>query len=277
MYDEEHKDLILVVDSTCDLPEDYCLAHKGHLTVIPMGLSDNNHTYGANPSVYETAFRQILNLGLDVFYLGMSSELSSTYAYGEMVARELQDEYPKQIVTAYDSRCISLGYGLLVMYIIDTIEAGASIYDALLWADYWCERVRHVFTVGETATLKRGGRLAQDEPQLDSSLTGVYPIMRFGYDKHGKKRLFVDHKVRAKRRFIAAICHEIASDLARPQDTIIVACGEDNAGFALDVAQALRNKLPDATVICGWNWQISDVVRAHTGPDVLAIFYRAKE
>ena len=58
--------------------------------------------------------REILSQGKDILYLSFSSALSTTYQSAVIAADDLREEFPDGQVLVVDSRCASLGQGLLV-------------------------------------------------------------------------------------------------------------------------------------------------------------------
>ena len=291
----------LFVDATCDLPQEYA-AEKGiHLLYPHLVHSDVNgriteidpntppqHFYdllqcademgekfsttAPNAFEYEVAFRRALDKGNDVLYIGMPSSMSSAYSNANAAISILKDEYPNMTLTAIDSGCMSLGYGLLVKHIVD---AGMEKLDTIKsYASHWQDRMAHIFTVTDFSHFARSGRLKSTEYKL-AKMLGIYPYMRFAYDQNDVKRLFTDYKVKGRIRLYREIVAEVKATIVRPDDDVVIAYG-DSRGAAEELYTILKDELPEANIICGSEWRIGAAVGAHTGGTVLAVFFRTK-
>ena len=137
------KDFIIMTESTCDLPRAYAMQHG--LTVIPMSytvdLQEYKGTEGSDltpqvfydkiragsmpktsqvtPDEWMQYFKPHLDNGLDILLISFSSALSGTYGSARTAAGELAAQYPAQKVIVVDSKCASLGQGLLVHYALE--------------------------------------------------------------------------------------------------------------------------------------------------------------
>ena len=291
----------LFVDATCDLPQEYA-AEKGiHLIYShlfydagdgkPTEINPNTEpqhfydlleyaternekfsTSAPNIFEYEMAFRRALDAGKDVLYISMPSSMSSAYSNANAAINILKDEYPDMTLTAIDSGCMSLGYGLLIKHIVD---AGMEKLDTIKsYVAYWQDRMAHIFTVTDFSHFAKSGRLKSTEYKL-ARMLGVYPYMRFAYDQNNEKRLFTDYKVKGRIKLYREMVAEIKSTIARPDDDVVIAYG-DSRGSAEQLYAILKDELPEANIICGSEWRIGAAIGTHTGGTVLAVFFRTK-
>ena len=142
----------IITDSSCDLPQE--LADSYGLIVLPLSLTVDHKTYknyldgreigfhelyekfrsgsqtstcAVNPEAFIEVMEPCLKEGRDIFYIGFSSGLSTTYQSGVIAASELREKYPERKIMTIDSLCASLGQGLFVHYAVKKQREGASM------------------------------------------------------------------------------------------------------------------------------------------------------
>lgn len=128
--------LKIITDSATDLPKDYIQAH--HLHVIPTPvvidevdyfdgatiqtkefydiLDDMNRdvrTYHINPEMFENAFTPYAEAGDNVIYLCFSTGIAGTFNAANIARNNVLENYPDFDLTIIDSKCASIGFGLL--------------------------------------------------------------------------------------------------------------------------------------------------------------------
>ena len=69
-------------------------------------------------------FREALDKGDDVLYIGMSGGISGAAHAASIAVMELEDEYPDRKIVAIDTFAASLGEGLLVIKAAKMLAAG---------------------------------------------------------------------------------------------------------------------------------------------------------
>ena len=143
-------DYILVVDSNTDLPKPYVDSnnvgqiyfsynYKGKEYLDDFGATLNHKEFynsiknGEMPTTslvpilsYEREFRKHVEKGLAVVYISFSSALSGSYNSACIAANNIKEERPSADITIVDTLAASLGEGLLVRYLIDLFNAGAT-------------------------------------------------------------------------------------------------------------------------------------------------------
>ena len=129
----------VITDTSANLPSK--LARENDITVIPFPyfVNGSRHTcleteefdgksfYGAmregaeistsqiNPQHYLDVMKPILQKGLDILFIGMSSGISGSYHSAEIAAEELRNDFPERKIRLVDTLGASLGEGLLVL------------------------------------------------------------------------------------------------------------------------------------------------------------------
>ena len=192
------RDYVIVSDATLDLP--YELIKEYDIRVIPMGVDINDvdynyhpdekelkidyfysqlkagattHTTQITPIAFREFFKSILKENLDILYIGFSSGLSSTYYAAQLVVEELTKDYPDNKIYCIDSKCASIGEGLLVLNASKQKRKGLNIDELRTWVEENKYASRHWFTVRDLFYLKKGGRVTSIEAVVGTALKFV--------------------------------------------------------------------------------------------------------
>lgn len=67
-----------------------------------------------NIYTFEEKFRELLNEGYEILYLGLSSALSGTFNSANMARNNILEENPNAKISVVDSLSVSMGVGMLV-------------------------------------------------------------------------------------------------------------------------------------------------------------------
>lgn len=281
---------VLFTDSTCDLTPD--LVEEMDIHVLPMSFMLNGQSYRNYPdnrelspkafydalrqggtsttsqvsmSEFTDAFAPILEQGKDILYLAFSSGLSGTCQAGQLVSRELAEQYPQRQVVCVDTLQASMGEGLFAYTVAMLRKNGASLDQAAEFARQNAQSFCAWFTVDDLMFLKRGGRLS-GAAAVAGTLLGIKPVLHVDEEGH----LIAMEKVRGRRASLDALVkhlQETATDLA--QQVVFVSHGDcaEDAQYVADKVRALGVKR-----ICMGD--IGPVIGAHSGPGTVALFFR---
>lgn len=167
----------IITDSTCDLGLE--LAQKYDIEVIPLYVvfGDKSYVDGVEittqqiydkvkelnelpktsaitqPIVYDV-FKKWVDLGYDVIYTGISSQMSRTYQTA-MLAKE---EFENGRVFVVDSKNLSTGIGLLVLKACMDRDKGLSAEEIVKNMEYNALRCKVQFAIEKMDYLHKGGR-----------------------------------------------------------------------------------------------------------------------
>ena len=133
-------------------------------------------TYQITPEVAEARMRGVFEKGLDVLVIAFSSGLSGTADSYFLAQKTLSKEYPKRKIFVVDSLCASLGQGLLVNYVVEKADSGATIEEAYEYAEGLKLSINHQFTVNDLFHLKRGGRVSS-ATAIVGTMLNVKPML----------------------------------------------------------------------------------------------------
>ena len=277
----------IITDSACDLPGDMLQSlqvDRVSLTVLFRGENrtdsvdegiqefydglrsgDVATTSAVNPDGWASAMEPALQAGQDVLVLAFSSGLSTTYQSAVIAANELMEQYPGRKVYVVDTRCASLGQGLLVWYACRKRDEGMDLETLRDWVEENKLHLCHWFTVDDLMFLKRGGRVSATTALLGSMLQ-IKPVLHVDDEGH----LINVSKARGRKASIEALLKK-AAELGAGYDneTMFIShgnCLED----AQYLAEALKVKLGVKHVHIN---HVGAVIGSHAGPGVLALFF----
>ncbi|EOP10533.1 DegV family EDD domain-containing protein [Bacillus cereus BAG2O-3] len=277
----------IITDSAADLPVELLQAYD--IDLIPLRVYDEAETEYLDGvtlesvtllqkmregAVYRTSlpsletfqekFVSYAKEGNPCIYLAFSSELSGTYQSSVVIKEEVKETYADLDLEIIDTKCASLGQGLVVLEAAKMAKDGASKEDILKRVDFLMNHMEHIFTVADLQYLVRGGRLSKVAGFI-GGLLNIKPVLNV---EEGK--LVPLEKVRGKKKVlgrIVDIMEERGKDLKG--QTIAMTHGDD-----LETAEALKVLITDrfGCEVFIVN-TIGAAIGAHTGPGVITLFF----
>ncbi len=218
---------------------------------------------------YTEFWKPMLEAGQDILHLTLSSGISGTYNSAVIAAQNLAAAYPERTIRVIDSLAASAGYGLLMDYVADLRDQGATLEEAAAWTEEHKLNLNHWFFVSDLDCLKRGGRVSSTSALIATALK-ICPVMNVDY----QGKLIPREKIRTKKK---AITELVARMMDHVQDGAAYTgkcaisqsnCRED----AEEVARLIGKQIPalkDKIVINN----IGTVIGSHTGPGTVALFF----
>ncbi|BCB37845.1 DegV family protein [Bacillus cereus] len=277
----------IITDSAADLPVELLQAYD--IDLIPLRVYDESETEYLDGvtlesvtllqkmregAVYRTSlpsletfqekFVSYAKEGNPCIYLAFSSELSGTYQSSVLIKEEVKETYADLDLEIIDTKCASLGQGLVVLEAAKMAKDGASKEDILKRVDFLMNHMEHIFTVADLQYLVRGGRLSKVAGFI-GGLLNIKPILNV---EEGK--LVPLEKVRGKKKVlgrIVDIMEERGKELKG--QTIGITHGDD-----LETAEALKALITErfGCEVFIVN-TIGAAIGAHTGPGVITLFF----
>ena len=226
-------------------------------------------TAAVNKETFAIAFREILDEGKDVLYLGFSSGLSTTYNSGRLAAIELGEQYPDAKIITVDTLAASAGQGLLVYLAKKKKDEGATIEQCAAYIEEIRLNMCHWFTVDDLVYLKRGGRVSSTAAFFGNAL-GIKPVMHVDNEGHLVNVL----KVRGRRTAISTMADKLGETALDLQNGVIYISHGDCEADAKLLANMLEDKFGCHVELIT---DVSAVIGAHSGPGTLALFFLGKE
>lgn len=284
------KDYYIYTDSTSDLPRKFYEDNFGIIN-FPCYINGEEFQYGAdddfkgfynkiregalpttsmiNPETFKDAFRPLLQEGRDILHISFSSGLSGTYECAVMAANELKEEFPKRKIALIDSKCATLGQGLLVYYALKKRAEGASAEENAAYLEDLKNHIYHDFTVENLFHLCRGGRLSRGEAIIGSVLQ-VKPLLLVNTE--GK--LISYDKVMGRRQSLRVLADRMEAKMAGYNNEIVFIGHGDCQEEAEFLADRITKKYGISTILIDY---VGPIVGAHTGAGLIALFYLASD
>ncbi|MEC2745799.1 DegV family protein [Bacillus cereus] len=277
----------IITDSAADLPVELLQAYD--IDLIPLRVYDEAETEYLDGvtlesvtllqkmregAVYRTSlpsletfqekFVSYAKEGNPCIYLAFSSELSGTYQSSVVIKEEVKETYANLDLEIIDTKCASLGQGLVVLEAAKMAKDGASKEDILKRVDFLMSHMEHIFTVADLQYLVRGGRLSKVAGFI-GGLLNIKPILNV---EEGK--LVPLEKLRGKKKVLSRIVdimEERGKDLKG--QTIGMTHGDD-----LETAEVLKSLITErfGCEVFIVN-TIGAAIGAHTGPGVITLFF----
>lgn len=214
---------------------------------------------------WKEEFGRHLSRGQAVLCLAFSGALSGTYSAAAMAREQLAAEFPDGKLIVIDSKCASLGLGLLVDRVLKMREEGASIEAAAKWAEENLQKINHWFTVDDLQFLRRGGRVSATSAYL-GGIMKIKPVLHV--NEEGK--LIPRLKVQGRKRSLRTLCEKVKELAVDPGRQIIFISHGDCLEEAEWLASIIREEARPADVMIG---MVGPVVGSHSGPGTMAIFF----
>ena len=222
-------------------------------------------TAAANPEHWRAAIEPVVQEGKDVLVLAFSSGLSTTYQSAVIAAKELEEQYPDRKVNVVDTRCASLGEGLLVWYACKKRDEGLDLDALTAWVEELKPHLCHWFTVDDLMYLKRGGRVSA-ATALVGTMLKIKPVLHTDDDGH----LINMGKVRGRKASIEALVQK-ALELGLPgENETMFICHGDCIDDARYLEKLVREKCGVKNVFIGYT---GAVIGSHSGPGTMALFF----
>ncbi|MGE7950528.1 DegV family protein [Lysinibacillus xylanilyticus] len=279
----------IFTDSGCDLPKSYYEEHN--IELLPLRVELNNNDYddviaidskeiydairqGARPKTSQVSpelflkhFENLAKNEEEGIYIAISSELSGTYNTAVMIRNQVQEQYPSLKLAIIDTKCASLGFGLVVEEAVRLRNTGTSLEEIATKITALSLQMEHLFTVEDLDYLAKGGRLSKTSAFL-GGLLSIKPILNV---EDGK--LVPIEKSRGRKKAIARMLELMQERGGNFSEKIVGISHSDDVEFANDVKATIQERFsPKAIQVT----MIGSAIGSHVGPGTLAIFFTNK-
>ena len=280
----------IFADSACDLPKQFFTDENVELFTLRVQLNDQEYndieeidpkivydamrqgavpkTSQVSPEIFMKKFEELAKNDEEGVYIAFSSNLSGTYSTAVMIAAQVRENYPNFKLKIIDSKCASLGYGLLVKEAVKLRDEGISFEEIVEKVSHLAQHMTHLFTVEELDYLAAGGRLSKSSAFI-GSLLSIKPILHV---EDGK--LVPLEKIRGRKKAINRILELMVQRGGDFTDKVVGISHADDLTFAQEVQALIEEKLNPKSVSIT---MVGAVIGAHAGPGTIAIFFADKE
>lgn len=225
-------------------------------------------TYQITPEVAREHIEPYMKTGQDVLIVAFSSGLSGTANSYGVAAKALLEEYPDRKIFVLDSLCASMGQGLLLHYVIEKADMGATIEETYEYAEDLKRKIDHEFTVNDLFHLKRGGRVSSTAAVVGSMLN-VKPILHVS----NEGKLTSTGKVMGRKKALKRLVENMVELADITDKDPIYISHADCADDAKTLAEMVKKSFPENKIVIEY---IGPVIGSHSGCGTVALFFKAK-
>ncbi|MGG1396361.1 DegV family protein [Bacillus salipaludis] len=276
----------ILADSACDLPLSFY--SESNVTLIPLKVHVNGHEYEdvktidpktvyeairngsvpktsqASPLLFEQIFTNMAENNEVGIYIAFSSQLSGTYSTAVMILDQVKEKYPNFDLTIIDTKCASLGQGLIVMEAARLSSKNVPKEEILKDVIFRSQHMEHLFTVEDLDYLAKGGRVSKASAFL-GGLLNIKPVLNV---EDGK--LVPIEKIRGKKKVLRRLMELMKERGSDIQEQVVGISHADNEETALEMRAMIEEELhPKAVYISS----IGSAIGSHTGAGTISIFF----
>lgn len=224
-------------------------------------------TSQASPELFMKEWTALAESGQDGLYVAFSSELSGTYNTAVMIRDQVKEKYPDFNLIIIDSKCASLGYGLVVKEAVRFRDEGDDLTTIEHKVRFIAEHMEHLFTVEDLDYMARGGRVSKASAFI-GGLLNIKPLLHV---EDGKLVPIEKHRGRKKviNRMLALM--EERGDNIHEQHIAIN--HSDDEAIALTLKEAVQERFNPKSIDIQ---MIGSTVGAHVGPGTFSVYFLNK-
>lgn len=282
-------DTVLLVDSSSDLPlkfieeseveiiglmchfkdkeyeDDFGKSLKYKEFYDGMRNGEKPYTSQINSYRFEQKFKELVKKNKKVIYLAFDSAISGTFGSAEVAKEEVIKEYPDADIKIVDTKCASIGEGILVYCAWKMLEAGKSGDEVVEWAKNSCLKVNHWFIVENLFHLSRGGRLSMPKAVV-GTLLNIKPIICI----NDLGQLINIVNIRGKKKAIRFLAEELKEKGSDYENMIVGISHGDCIEEAEYLAEIVENEFHVKKILIN---HVGPVIGSHVGPGMLSLCF----
>ncbi|UII56971.1 DegV family protein [Cytobacillus spongiae] len=279
----------ILADSACDLPLSFY--KENDVTLLPLKVEIDGEefedlvtiqpievyneirngktpkTSQVSPHTFKEIFTRMAENNESGIYIAFSSELSGTYQTAVMIKEQVQEEFPQLDLTIIDSKCASVGYGLVVLEATRLAKESLSkgeLEDKII---FHCQHMEHLFSVEDLDYLAKGGRVSRASAFL-GGLLNIKPLLNV---EDGK--LIPIEKIRGKKKLLRRMI-EIMKERGVSLDTQLIGISHaDDLTTANEIKEMIQAEFHPKGFYMN---TIGSAIGSHTGPGTISIFFLNK-
>ena len=283
----------IVTDSSCDLGINFI--EENNIELIPLLLNLDGEIIkddlgkslgyrefyeklraGSMPSTsqiniytFEEKFKELLDKGYEILYIGLSSALSGTFNSANMARNNILEENQNAKIAVVDSISVSMGLGMLIKKAYEMINEGKMLEEIVQWIEENKSKVIHAILVDDLKHLKRGGRLSASSAAVGSILN-IKPLLKL----NNSGAVEAAEKVKGKKKALKRLASIVKEKAINIENEILYIMHGD----ALEEAQYLKE-----IILQELNFKdvkveyIGTVIGTHGGPGTIAAVFWGNE
>lgn len=277
----------IITDSASDVPESVIKEYDLHVIPTPVTIEGKDYfdgdtifpdqfyeiqasgkeikTYHINQFMFEEHFLPFAKRGDEVLYMCFSTGIAGTFNAATLAYEEVLEQYPDFKLTIIDTKCASVGYGLIVERLLHMQKSGAPEELIIEAAHFFCEHMEHAVTVMELEYLFKGGRLGRTS-FLAGTVLDIKPIIIV--DENGSLKAV--EKVRGWKKAQKRILDMVGEKGANLENQVVGVC----YGMDKEAYDYIKEQLVERYHVKGLlEGRVGCAIGAHTGPGILGIVF----
>ncbi len=277
----------IITDSASDVPESVIKEYELHVIPTPVTIEGTDYfdgdtifpdqfyeiqasgkeikTYHVSQFMFEEHFRPFAERGDEVLYMCFSTGIAGTFNAATLAYEEIREEYPEFMLTIIDTKCASVGYGLVVERLLRMQKNNAPKELIIEAAHFFCEHMEHAVTVMELNYLFKGGRLTRTS-FLAGTVLDIKPIIIV--DENGSLKAV--EKVRGWKKAQKRILDMVGEKGADLENQVVGVC----YGMDKEAYDYIKEQLVERYHVKGLlEGRVGCAIGAHTGPGILGIVF----
>ena len=283
----------IVTDSSCDLGINFI--EENNIELIPLLLNLDGETLkddlgkslgyrefyeklraGSMPSTsqiniytFEEKFKELLDKGYEILYIGLSSALSGTFNSANMARNNILEENPNAKIAVVDSISVSMGLGMLIKKACKMIEEGKMLEDIVQWIEENKNKVIHAILVDDLKHLKRGGRVSASTAAVGSILN-IKPLLKL----NNSGAVEASEKIKGKKKGLKRLASIIKENAINIENEILYIMHGEVVEDAQYLKEIILQELNFKDVKVEY---IGTVIGTHGGPGTIATVFWGNE
>lgn len=280
---------VLLVDSSCDLPLE--VIEKSKVETIGLMCHFKGEEYeddfgktlkyeqfyeamrnGERPSTsqinsyrFYEKFKKLVIENKEIVYLAFDSAISGTFNSAEVAKMQVLEEYPEANIKIFDTKCASIGEGIVNYYAWKSLQSGKTGEEIIKWAEENCKNMNHWFLVENLFHLKRGGRLSMSKAVV-GTLLNIKPIIFV--NENGELVNVINIRGRKKAiRFLVDKLKERGNDF---ENMVVGISHGDCLKDAENLKDTIKSELGVKEVIINY---VGPVIGSHVGPEMISLCF----
>ena len=283
----------IVTDSSCDLGINFIEENNIELILLLLNLDGETlkddlgkslgyrefyeklragsmpSTSQINIYTFEEKFKELLDKGYEILYIGLSSALSGTFNSANMARNNILEENPNAKIAVVDSISVSMGLGMLIKKAYEMINEGKMLEEIVQWIEENKNKVIHAILVDDLKHLKRGGRLSASSAAVGTILN-IKPLLKL----NNSGAVEATEKVKGKKKALKRLASIVKEKAINIENEILYIMHGD----ALEEAQYLKE-----IILQELNFKdvkveyIGTVIGTHGGPGTIATVFWGNE
>lgn len=238
--------------------EFYKLQKEGH------GIT----TYHISQAMFIKHFTKFAKRDDEVLYICFSTGIAGTYQAANLAVEDVKEYYPDFKITIIDSKCASIGFGLVVEKLLQMQKNGAPKELIIEAAYFFCEHMKHVVTVDTLDYLYKGGRISRASFMV-GGLLDIKPIITV----NAEGALVATEKVRGFKKSIRRVAELVKEQGENLEHQLVgLVCGSDPT-TRKDMEFALAEYCGVHHILSAY---VGCAIGAHTGPGLIGVVFQDK-